>query len=291
MPLTSTPLRYPGGKSQLRPLIRKILGSGATNPIAYCEPYCGGAGIAIDLLVKGDVTFIYLNDADVGIYSFWRAIVEEPRRFIKKIESVDVDYATWDRFREDRLELYKTYEQGGYSFELGFITFFLNRTNRSGIIDGGCIGGKTQSSKYKIDCRFNKETLIKKIEKIGSLGSRVSVSNVDGSEYLRGHLPNLLSNQGLEPTHAFVYLDPPYVMQGENLYLNSMTRDSHTELANAVLGGVFDKWLLTYDDVSLVRDLYKDCDLREIGIRYSANSRKLASEVAVLSPVYESIEI
>ena len=291
MPLTSTPLLYPGGKSQLRPLIRKMLNQGATMPAAYCEPFCGGAGIAVDLLIKGDVNSIYLNDADAGIYSFWRAIVEETERFIKETEAVKVDYDTWIRFKDTRSELYKTYARGGYSFELGFITFFLNRTNRSGIIDGGCIGGKTQSSKYKIDCRFNKKSLIEKIGKIGDLSSKVSVSNADGAVYLRKDLPNLLHRAGLQPDDALVYLDPPYVKKGESLYLNSMDEDSHADLSEAVLYGVFDNWLLTYDDVPLIRDLYKECDLREIGVRYSANKKEMAGEVAIFSPRYKDLEV
>lgn len=291
MPLTSTPLRYPGGKSQLRPLIRRMLNQGVPVPAAYCEPFCGGAGIAVDLLIKGDVNSIYLNDADAGIYSFWRAIVEETERFIKETEAVKVDYDTWVSFKNARSELYKTYSRGGYSFELGFITFFLNRTNRSGIIDGGCIGGKSQTSKYKIDCRFNKKTLIEKIAKIGELSSRVSVSNVDGALYLRKHLPNLLHSEGLQPDDALVYLDPPYVKKGESLYLNSMNEESHEELSGTLLSGVFDNWLLTYDDVPLIRELYKECDLREIGVRYSANKKKTAGEVAIFSPRFKDLEI
>ncbi len=291
MPLTSTPLRYPGGKSQLRPLVRKMLNVGALAPKAYCEPYCGGAGIAIDLLIKEDVSHVFLNDADVGIFSFWRAVVEETDRFIDELQAVNVNYDTWLSFRAMRSELYEANRGGDYSFELGFATFFLNRTNRSGIVDGGCIGGKSQSSKYKIDCRFNKRTLTKKIQKIGSLGSRVTVSNLDGALFLDSYLPEKLDGMGWQPTQALVYLDPPYVVQGENLYLNSMNEESHAHLADILLGGVFDKWLLTYDDVGLVRELYATCDLREIDIRYSANRKKLAGEIAVFSPFYSSLEI
>lgn len=73
--------------------------------------------------------------------------------------------------------------------ELGFAMFFLNRTNRSGILDAGPIGGYDQSGTYKIDCRFNKEVLIKKISKIAECKNSVRIYNQDISAFLRRFLP------------------------------------------------------------------------------------------------------
>ena len=155
-----SPLRYPGGKSALYPAIANIIESNNMKHCIYIEPFAGGANIAWSLLINGIVDYIIINDADKSIYSFWRAITESTHWFIEKIESVSV---TVDEWRKQRAILQ---ESSRYSKELGFAMFFLNRTNRSGILDAGPIGGYDQSGTYKIDCRFNKEVLIKKISKI-----------------------------------------------------------------------------------------------------------------------------
>mgnify|MGYP002578704147 FL=1 len=153
-----SPLRYPGGKSALYPAIANIIESNNMKHCIYIEPFAGGANIAWSLLINGIVDYIIINDADKSIYSFWRAITESTHWFIEKIESVSV---TVDEWRKQRAILQ---ESSRYSKELGFAMFFLNRTNRSGILDAGPIGGYDQSGTYKIDCRFNKASLIKKIQ-------------------------------------------------------------------------------------------------------------------------------
>ena len=52
----------------------------------------------------------------------------------------------------------KIYAQGleAGTLGLGFSTFFLNRTNHSGILNGGMIGGKAQTGDWKLDARFNR---------------------------------------------------------------------------------------------------------------------------------------
>lgn len=178
-----SPLRYPGGKSALYPAISGIIKSNKMDHCIYVEPFAGGANIAWSLLIDGVVDFIIINDADRAVYSFWRAITESTHWFIEKVESVPVTVEEWHKQR--------AILQGAkrYSKELGFAMFFLNRTNRSGILDAGPIGGYDQSGTYKIDCRFNKEVLIKKISKIAECKNSVRIYNQDISAFLRRFLP------------------------------------------------------------------------------------------------------
>lgn len=173
-----SPLRYPGGKSALYPAISGIIKSNKMDHCIYVEPFAGGANIAWSLLIDGVVDFIIINDADRAVYSFWRAITESTHWFIEKVESVPVTVEEWHKQR--------AILQGAkrYSKELGFAMFFLNRTNRSGILDAGPIGGYDQSGTYKIDCRFNKEVLIKKISKIAECKNSVRIYNQDISAFL-----------------------------------------------------------------------------------------------------------
>ena len=68
----------------------------------------------------------------------------------------------------------RIYENTRSEFLLGFATFFLNRTNYSGVITGGPIGGFEQKGQWKIDARFNKKSLIDRIERISYFKSLLS---------------------------------------------------------------------------------------------------------------------
>lgn len=168
-----SPLRYPGGKSALYPIISSIIQSIDTKRCIYVEPFAGGANIAWTLLINGVVDYIIINDADKAVYSFWRAITESTHWFIEKIKSVPITVDEWHKQRAILQGAKK------YSKELGFAMFFLNRTNRSGILNAGPIGGYDQLGTYKIDCRFNKEVLIERISKIAEHKNNVKIYNQD----------------------------------------------------------------------------------------------------------------
>ena len=204
-----SPLRYPGGKSALYPTISSIIKSNNLDHCTYVEPFAGGANIAWSLLIDGVVDYIIINDADIAVYSFWRAIIESTPWFIDKVKNVPVTVEEWHKQRAILRGAKK------YSKELGFATFFLNRTNRSGILEAGPIGGYDQSGTYKIDCRFNKEALIKKISKIAEYKKRAKIYNQDISTFLRSFLPRWKNNGEM-----FIYFDPPYYEKGRRLYMN-----------------------------------------------------------------------
>lgn len=281
MPITSTPLRYPGGKSQLRPLVRALLQYGVEGYNTYVEPYCGGAGIAVDLLLKDDVGSIVINDADPAIYSFWYAVLNESKRLVADVSNVELSVNVWASQRE----IYRSYMNGperfsGYSYELAFATFYLNRTNVSGIIEGGCIGGIGQAGKLKLDARFNRRTLIDKINAISARADSISLHGVDGAALLMWLESGSLN---ADPTRSFTFIDPPYVGQGGNLYLNSLSEDDHRNLKDVISSLEKQSWMLTYDNCDLVRSLYSEMKYRHLSVRYSSNRRVVAKEVVVLS--------
>ena len=196
-----SPLRYPGGKAKLAAFMR-VLMCNIGHPVdTYIEPFAGGAGIAMDLLQNNFIKKVVINDYDKGIYSFWRAILTETERFVHDIETIPL---TMDEWKQQRLICMNNI--GKYSYELGFATFYMNRTNRSGIIKGGVIGGYDQTGRWKLDARFSRKKLAKRIIDIAKLKSRICLYNKDISSFIIHYLPkfdeNAYSKQTLNVPHA-----------------------------------------------------------------------------------------
>ncbi len=230
----------------------------------YVEPFAGGAGIAIRLLLEGVVTQITINDFDNAIYSFWYSIVYQTEEFISTIERTPITVEEWDRQKN-------IYVNGSdhSSLELGFATFFLNRTNRSGILKAGPIGGFSQDGDYKIDCRFNKLRLIELIRRIATYRTQVNVSNLDAK--------TLISN--FRNDHSFFFIDPPYFNKGKKLYTNFFELKDHRELAitiEAKLHGV--PWIITYDVCPEIREIYSHRIVDKLSLNYSLQEKKRAEE-------------
>ena len=263
-----SPLRYPGGKGQLEPfvelLIRKTGHLGGT----YVEPFAGGAGIALELLEKEIVNDIVINDLDKGIYSFWRAILTETDRFITDIRSVELTIDEWSKQRQVIDNCNR------YSYDLGFATFYLNRTNRSGIIKGGVIGGMKQTGNWKMDARFNREILIERIVKITKRKKHIHLYNKDVNSFIQNYLPKYQHN-------AFVYFDPPYFGKGKQLYLNYFSYDDHVRIEKMIDDQVNCDWVITYDDVQEIANIYKDHILKRFDLNYSAAVKRKASEIII----------
>lgn len=266
--MNRTPLRYPGGKSIMTPFFIDLIRVNGLQGVSYAEPYAGGAGTAINLLLDGQVRRIYINDANIAIFSFWKYAINESERFIDKIEKTCIDLQNWQYYHN----FIKNTQQP--SFELGFAAFFLSRTNRSGILTAGPIGGKSQEKQekatYKIDCRFNKQDLISRIHRISMYKENIVVSNDDAIDFLKS-LP--ADNNNL------VYLDPPYFKQGKSLYLNYYSADDHRVLSDYLYNTVNFRWILSYDNVYEIREFYKHFDLYEFQLNYTAQSVKKGSEL------------
>ncbi|MBO4924573.1 MAG: DNA adenine methylase [Bacteroidales bacterium] len=276
--VTKSPLRYPGGKASLAGFLRGLI---ATNVEAgtctYFELYAGGAGAALDLLMGGDVRRIVLNDADTHIFHFWDSILHHTDDFLRLLADTPVNMDEWHRQRA----IYEGNEDGNNfhsPLEVGFATFFLNRTNRSGIIKkAGPIGGADQSGKYKMDCRFNKADLARRIERIASKADYIEMHNEDTLAFIA------YNQQRLSDAHSFMYLDPPYYMNGSSLYLNAYGHQDHANLRDLMAGIRNLKWMISYDDVPEIHDLYDGFRTDQHELSYFLQEKRKTKEFFIFS--------
>ena len=267
-----SPLRYPGGKSKLAPFIRLVLKKLRLENCVYIEPFAGGAGIALDLLINGDVDTIVINDWDKAIASFWKAVVTEPERFIDSIKRIPLTVTEWERQKA----IYENHSANN-SFALGFSTFYLNRTNRSGIISGGgLIGGVQQKGNWSMSARFNKKSLIERIKMIAQRRRDIRVYNKDFFSFVKNYLPKYQDN-------AFMYIDPPYFNKSSKLYKNYFSYTDHQNVEKYMSDRVKCHWIITYDDVQEIRDIYRKYVLRQFDLHYSAACARKASEIMIFS--------
>lgn len=269
-----SPLRYPGGKARLSRFLIEVMRANGLSQPHYVEPYAGGAGAALRLLFEEFVDSITINDADPRIRCFWEAATRYPDRFLARIEKIPVTIAEWRKQRE-------VYEQRDLRkvFKLGFATFFLNRTARSGIVhNGGPIGGFDQTGNYKIDARFNRPELARRICRIAAYSDRIEISEDDGLALLRR-----LNRRPTAPD-TLVYIDPPYYSQGNKLYYNRLTHGDHAALAAYLSSERRFRWLMTYDDVTDVRALYAGLPRIQFSLSYSAYGRRNGNELLIHPP-------
>ncbi|MFP4927936.1 DNA adenine methylase [Staphylococcus pseudintermedius] len=265
-----SPLRYPGGKAKLYNKVKDIIQANYSKELPiYFEPFAGGGGLALKLLSKGIVRKIHINDFDRAIYAFWYSILYYTEDFCKKISETEISISEWEKQKEIYLDSEKR-----NIFDLGFATFFLNRTNVSGILKAGVMGGKQQNGNYKIDCRFNKERLISQIKEIAIFKSKIEISNYDIFELLKTDI--------LNQEDIFVYYDPPYVNKGNQLYKNAFSRKDHEKLASQILSNK-NKYIITYDNVELIHNIYKENLVELININYSTGNTKKAEEILIYS--------
>ena len=261
-----SPLRYPGGKSRLLPLVADILKSNGLERGHYIEPYAGGSGLALSLLFGGHVDQLHINDIDKGVWAIWKSILTNTSNFCELIQSTPVNVEEWRRQKA----IFE--EANSDCLTLGFAAFFLNRTNRSGIIkSGGVIGGMEQAGVYKIDCRFNKQNLIKRIERIARYGKRIHLTNQDALGLLR-------SLQGKLPQRSFFCIDPPYYRKGASLYTNFFIAQDHVALRDAVLEMRY-AWIITYDKCDEIQRLYSSHRRLDLKINYSAHVKRVETEI------------
>lgn len=268
MSIYYSPLRYPGGKNCIFSFASKFFYENQLIGASYAEPYAGGAGLALRLLFEGYVNHIYINDFDRSIYVFWISILNRTDEFCKWLEEVEISINNWDRYKAIQNNAINADD-----FELAQSTFFLNRTNISGVIKGGIIGGHDQKGKYKIDARFNKTDLISRIRKIATLKDRISVSNLDGLAFI-----NKLNRKKEE---VFIYLDPPYYKKGADLYMNFYSKNDHKKLSKYV-HKMKKKWMVSYDNQDFILNLY--AEQRKVMYQLSqAASNRVGDEILIFS--------
>ena len=269
LPPYLSPLRYPGGKGALAPFIGRLVSQQSQRPTTYAEPFAGGAGAALKLLVDEYVDRVILNDLDAGIAAFWRSVLRAPDALVHRIRTCKLNIAEWRRQRA----VYSSHT--ATDLELGFATFYLNRTNRSGILTGRPIGGLKQQGKWTIDARFNRQDLATRIQLIARYRNRIEIEERDGVEFLVDHLKTSDS--------CLYYVDPPYLSHGADLYLNTLSWENHQHLSR-ILSDASAPWVVTYDLDSRVRDeLYPRHRIARFRIAHTAAAQHVGEEYAIFS--------
>lgn len=268
MPVTPSPLRYPGGKTIYAEMIMSVIDNNDLSKCTFVEAFAGGAGAAITLLLSGKVKSVFLNDLDPAIYSFWRSILDNTEEFLRLMHRTPITVKEWRKQRE----IYHTKPYD--SLQLGFATFFLNRCNRAGILLANPIGGLEQKGKYKIDARFKKEKLDEKIREIANRKDLIKTYNLDAVEFLK-KLKRKHRNRKF-----LIYFDPPYYQKGELLYFNHYRHDDHEELSRHIRNCSF-PWLLSYDNRPEISDLYNGFKIYLRDLRYSLSKKTIAQELII----------
>lgn len=271
MPKFRTPLRYPGGKQRLTPFVAEILETNDATGCCYAEPYAGGAGVAMELLLDGRVRHVYLNDSSVHLYAFWHSMLSDPEAFCRKISRASLSLESWKRHRA----VVRSPEDHDRT-ELGFSTFYLNRCNRSGILTAGVIGGLQQLGKYRIDARFPRTELIKRVEAIATRKARISVSNLDAEKFMVDRVNAL-------PKDTLVYCDPPYFERAERLYLNAYQPSDHARVSKTIQRRLKRPWIISYDSHAAIANLYSDRRMFRYSLQYSAIEAYAGTELFVFS--------
>lgn len=264
-----SPLRYPGGKGKLGPYFARLLADQTARIDIYAEPYAGGAGAGLYLLSEGYIDKLLINDLNPGIAAFWRAVLYRNKEFAERVREADVSISAWHRHRQVYLN------PGEHDdFELGYSTFFLNRCNRSGILAARPIGGLDQAGKWKIDARFHRTNLSQRIRKLEALSGSIQVTQEPALSFL-GTL-----SKSIKP--ILLYVDPPYLVKGEELYMSAHEWGDHEELAE-MLAKLRHPWVLTYDVDERVRNLYPLNRCIEYSISHTAQTQKVGREFMLFS--------
>lgn len=271
MSRSSSPLRYPGGKSCLLPLVSNILKLNSLRHRSYAEPYAGGCGLALSLLYGSYVSEIHINDVDASIWAVWHSVLFETEEICERVSTAEMNIDEWRKQKSIYLQ-----QEINDPVSLGFATFYLNRTNRSGIIkDAGVIGGLQQNGNYKMDCRFNKEDLVRRIRRVAKYKRKIHLHRLDALDFIKR------SNK-ITPEKTFFCIDPPYYNKGSSLYTSFYKPDDHKNLAETVIE-LKKPWIVTYDDAEEIRCLYDSLRQYSFNVNYSVQTKRVGSELLIAS--------
>lgn len=265
----TNPLRYPGAKSKLAPYIKKVIETENLKGCVLYEPYAGSAAISLALLDSDTISKAVINELDPLIYHFWYSVMHDSENLITLINETDITLENWQEF-----SMYRTpeYLLDKTSLQIGFAGLFLNRTNFSGILNANPLGGMKQESQYTIDCRFNKDRIIKSIRKLSSLSDRIEIYNMDAIDFLKEKTKYKRNRK------TFVYIDPPYYEKGPSLYRFSYDRNMHIQLAKYIKTKSY-PWLISYDDQPEIRKLYQKNQRQHVYLDYSVHTHTLGKEL------------
>ncbi len=249
-------IRYPGSKDKLYGTIRRHLPDNLLFPLwqpslaCYCEPFFGSGAIGWRVLkyLSNASAAVILNDVDPGLARLWNAVRSDPHALIDQIRRFRPSVEAFEQFkREDGDD---AIVRATDPVVIGFRKLALHQMSFSGLgaMAGGPLGGKVQDNpKYPVNCRWRPERLEKYVRDCYAIAEQfpnLRVFELDFAAALR-----------MVPDGGFVYLDPPYYVQGAALYKHSFAEADHERLAEALRDARY-TWLLSYDDHPRVRELY-----------------------------------
>ena len=266
-----SPLRYPGGKNKLSAFIAKICIDNNING-HYVEPYSGGASVALFLLIEGFVDKITINDRDRSIYAFWYSVLNKTNELCELIENADLTIYEWKKQKDIQAN-----KKTVGLLTLGFSTFYLNRTNRSGIINGGVMGGVEQNGNYLMNCRFNKIELIQRIRLIAKHKKNIRLYKKDAIKLI-DKIQREADNE-----NVVFYFDPPYYLKASTLYMNHYEDNNHKKVSEKIKAIQNIKWIVSYDNVPEIQELYADCDKKEFSFKHTAYESRIGKEIIFFS--------
>lgn len=265
-----SPLRYPGGKGKIANYLKLLILQNGLVGSHYVEVYAGGASVALGLLFEEYVTHIHINDVNRSIFAFWDAVLNHTDELCRRVADAELTMEEWHRQRAVQTATDPD------PLDLAFSTFFLNRTNRSGIIGGGVIGGQHQDGRWKLSARYNRSDLVRRIQKVARFRTRITLTQLDAAAYLRTITDRV-------PDRSLLYLDPPYYAKGHGLYENCYDHVNHVEIAE-IVRNLNMPWVVSYDAVPQIIGLYDGFEHIRYGLSYSAADRYRGAEVMFFSP-------
>lgn len=263
-----TPLRYPGGKAKLAAYVKQLMKVNHLLDGEYVEPYAGGAAIALELLFQEYVQRIHINDLSRPVHAFWKSALHQTEELCQLVGDTPLTVEAWD-IQKGVLSSQAEHDD----LAVGFATFFLNRTNRSGILNAGIIGGRDQTGPWKIDARYNPSELIHRIRAIARMRERIRLTRQDALQFLKAGIRRW-------PQKTLIYLDPPYYVKGRDLYYNFYQHNDHKGLSQFVRQKILhQRWIVSYDNVPPIHDLYSGRPYVIYDIGYTARSARRGDEV------------
>lgn len=253
------PFRYPGGKFYALNLLRPFL---CVEHDEFREPFVGGGTVFFN---KPKSSFNWINDIDKELITTYQ-VMSNPILRKELVNALGKEIASKERWKE--IFCWKPKN----SFEIALRYYYLNRTSFSGKLISAAWGYRPKRS-------LPPERWQERILPCGSKLEGVKITNYDFEQVITA------PSSGKQ---IFMFLDPPYFKPPKKKhYRNGFTIDDHMRLAR-VLKNTKYKFLLTYDDVDEIHNLYKWANINEVNFFYrvdnaqvQAGQRRLGFELVI----------
>ena len=256
-------MRYPGGKSRA---LKQILPHVPLNISEFREPFVGGGSVffAIRSLFQDRISY-WINDLNYDLYCFWKEVRDNAPDLVatlRETHTTTIDgRALFEKLTQAKDELNQN-RNALCEFQRAVRFFVLNRITFSGIVDSG---GYSQSAYEK---RFT-DSSIERVKNISPYLSGTKITNGDYTEALYQDGDNV-----------FIFLDPPYWKATESK-LYGVRGTLHTTFDHAQFAENMKKcphrWLITYDDSPVIRELFAFAEIQEWTLQYGMNNYRKTS--------------